>query len=405
MLSLSMIVRNEEDKLEACLASVKGFADEMVVVDTGSSDGTIAVAENAGARVERMDWPGDFAPARNRALDFLNGDWVLVLDADEQLRPEVIPSLKALMERPEVLVINLLRYEVGAAMAPYSCVSRLFRRHPGISWSRPYHSMIDDSVQRLLETEPQWTIADCSEPAIVHDGYRPELLAGTDKADRLRQAMERELEAHPGDPYASAKLGGLLISEGRHDEAIALLRRGLEQADTHNPPLQGAERFELLVHLALAITPSDPQEAITRYRDALMIRLDPRIRLGAQLNLAVRLMEQGELEEAIKLTRTATNAAPEVALGWYNLGLMQRQNGDIGAALQAYKQALERAPDNASCHQNMAVAQLLGGNIDAARDSFRRAIQLLHQQGQTDAAAQLRERAQAIVKLDIEVLS
>ena len=92
-------------------------------------------------------------------------------------------------------------------------------------------------------------------------------------------------------------------------------------------------------------------------------------------------------------------------MGWYNLGLMQRQNGDIGAALQAYEQALERAPDNASCHQNMAVAQLLGGNIDAARDSFRRAIQLLHQQGQTDAAAQLRERAQAIVNLDIEVLS
>ncbi len=402
MLSLSMIVRNEEDKLEACLASVKGFADEMVVVDTGSSDGTIAVAENAGARVERMDWPGDFAPARNRALDFLNGDWVLVLDADEQLRPEVIPSLKALMERPEVLVINLLRYEVGAAMAPYSCVSRLFRRHPGISWSRPYHSMIDDSVQRLLETEPQWTIADCSEPAIVHDGYGPELLAGTDKADRLRQAMERELEAHPGDPYASAKLGGLLISEGRHDEAIALLRRGLEQADTHNPPLQGAERFELLVHLALAITPSDPQEAITRYRDALMIRLDPRIRLGAQLNLAVRLMEQGELEEAIKLTRTATNAAPEVALGWYNLGLMERRRGDIAAALEAYRRALALNPTSAECNQNFAVALLMGGDIEGARAGFRQAIALLEAQGRSDDARQLRSNAEAIVKLDAE---
>ena len=109
MLSLSMIVRNEEARLANCLASVEGFADEIVVVDTGSIDGTVAIAEQAGARIEQMEWPGDFAPARNHALKFLTGDWVLVLDADEQLRPEVIPSLKALMAQPDVLVINLLR--------------------------------------------------------------------------------------------------------------------------------------------------------------------------------------------------------------------------------------------------------------------------------------------------------
>ena len=84
----SMIVRDEEARLGECLRSVQGFADEMVVVDTGSTDATVAIAEAAGARVEQIPWPGDFAPARNQALEFLNGDWVLVLDADEQLRPE-----------------------------------------------------------------------------------------------------------------------------------------------------------------------------------------------------------------------------------------------------------------------------------------------------------------------------
>ena len=146
MLSLSMIVRDEEARLGECLRSVQGFADEMVVVDTGSTDATVAIAEAAGARVEQIPWPGDFAPARNQALEFLNGDWVLVLDADEQLRPEAIPALKALMAQPDVLVINLLRYEVGAAMAPYSSVSRLFRRHPSIRWSR--HVPLDDRRQR-----------------------------------------------------------------------------------------------------------------------------------------------------------------------------------------------------------------------------------------------------------------
>ena len=100
MLSFSMIVRNEEARLAGCLASVRELANEMVVVDTGSTDATIAVAEAAGARVEQVEWPGDFAPARNTALTFLKGDWVLVLDADEQLRPEVIPSLRALMAHP-----------------------------------------------------------------------------------------------------------------------------------------------------------------------------------------------------------------------------------------------------------------------------------------------------------------
>ncbi|WP_028952924.1 glycosyltransferase [Synechococcus sp. CC9616] len=397
MLSLSMIVRNEEARLAACLASVKGLADELVVVDTGSTDGTIAVAEAAGARVERIEWPGDFAPARNRAMDFLSGDWVLVLDADEQLRPEVIPSLKALMAQPDVLVINLLRYELGAAMAPYSNVSRLFRRHPGIRWSKPYHSMIDDSVQVLLEQETHWRIADCREPAILHDGYRPELLAGTDKAERLRQAMQSELERHPGDPYASAKLGGLLISDGQLQEAVALLRRALDQDS-----MQDGERYELLLHLALAVTPSEPGEAIALYRKALEISLDTRITLGARLNLAARLMEQGDLEEAINLTRIATQRAPEVALGWYNLGLMHRRRGDISAALQAYEQALQLDPDNAACHQNHAVALLMGGDIEGARQGFRNAIAQLDHQGRTDEAQNLRQTAGQIVKLDVE---
>ena len=154
MLSFSIIVRNEESRLAGSLASLRELADEMVVVDTGSTDATITVAEAAGARVEQVEWPGDFARARNTALTFLKGDWVLVLDADEQLRPEVIPSLKALMAQPDVLVINLLRYEVGAAMAPYSSVRRLFRPHPAIRLSRPYHSVIDDSVCELLDSKP-----------------------------------------------------------------------------------------------------------------------------------------------------------------------------------------------------------------------------------------------------------
>ena len=116
-------------------------------------------------------------------------------------------------------------------------------------------------------------------------------------------------------------------------------------------------------------------------------------------------MEQGDLEEAISLTQTAAQRAPEVALTWYNLGLMQRRRGDLAEALEAYGRALTLDPNNAECHQNNAVAQLLGGNIDASRSSFIRAINLLQAQGSGDAAEQLREKVRGIVKLEEEAVA
>ena len=312
MLSLSMIVRDEEARIEDCLRSVKGFADEMVLLDTGSVDGTIARAEACGARVERMDWPGDFAPARNAALELVKGDWVLVLDADEELRSEAIPQLKALMAQPDVLVINLLRHELGAAMAPYSNVSRLFRRHPEIRWSKPYHSMIDESVDALLKQEPGWRIANCTEPALLHEGYRPDLLAGSDKADRLRQSMESWLKDQPNDPYACAKLGALEVSDGNRDRGLSLLRHGLEQLPEGDG--SSAERYELLLNLGIALASDDSEAAVKCYREALQQPLETRLSLGARLNLAALLMQRNELEEAIQLTKTACQRAPEVAL-------------------------------------------------------------------------------------------
>jgi glycosyltransferase involved in cell wall biosynthesis len=190
MLSLAMLARDEADRIEASLTSVADLVDEMVVLDTGSSDDTIAIARRCGAVVHQMAWPGDFAPARNRCLELVQGDWVLVLDADERLRPEAIPPLRALIAEPDLLVVTLLRQELGAAQSPYSSVSRLFRRHPAIRWSGRYHAMVDDSVAALQAAEPHWRIAQCPEPALLHSGYGAAFLADGSKARRLRQAME-----------------------------------------------------------------------------------------------------------------------------------------------------------------------------------------------------------------------
>jgi tetratricopeptide (TPR) repeat protein len=406
-LSLSMIVRDEAERLERCLASVAGFVDEMVVVDTGSRDATPAIAARCGARVHRLPWPGDFAPARNAALDLVRGDWVLVLDADEQLLEAARAPLQRLMEAPDLLVVNLLRLEQGADQSPYSSVSRLFRRHPAIRWSRPYHSMIDDSVLELLKEQPHWRIADCGTPALLHDGYRPELLAGSDKAARLRQAMEAELARQPGDPYACAKLGGLELSEGRVDRAIGLLETGLNRCPAEAIP----ERYELLLHLALAVTSCRPERAETLYRQALDLPLEPRLTLGARLNLAGLLAgrdtgpeaggeRNARLAQAARLCKEATVAAPELATTWFRLGQVERQRGHLDAAIAAYRHAVELAPEQPEPQQNLAAALLLAGDIVAARAGFRRTLALLESRGDSDQAASLRERVAGLVKLD-----
>ncbi|MFN9547960.1 MAG: glycosyltransferase [Cyanobacteriota bacterium] len=391
-----MIVRDEADALAACLASVRGFVDEMVVVDTGSEDDTVAIARAAGAVVHHLPWPGDFAAARNAALRWVQGDWVLVLDGDERLRPEAIAPLRQAMAEPDGLLITLLRQECGALQSPYSSVSRLFRRHPALQWSRAYHALVDDSVEALLAREPHWRLLHCPVPALLHEGYRPERIQRGEKARRLKRAMEAELRRDPSDPYTCAKLGGLEISGGNHGRGVALLQRGL----AHCPPEAHPERYELLLHLALALAKSDPTAAVALYRRALALPLDPRLTLAARLNLAAFLREDGQEGEAVVLAREATRIAPELAHGWLHLGLSLRRGGDLAAAIEAYRRALQLEPTRAEVHQNLAVALLLFGDVLGARQHFREAIGLLRAQGRSDDAEALQRRAAGLVKLE-----
>ena len=107
LLSLCLIVRDEAERIGRCLDAALPIADEIVVVDTGSTDGTAAIAEAKGARVVPFVWIDDFAAARNAALDAARGDWILMLDADEVLerpRPARLRTLLAEARDPAFTV-------------------------------------------------------------------------------------------------------------------------------------------------------------------------------------------------------------------------------------------------------------------------------------------------------------
>jgi tetratricopeptide (TPR) repeat protein len=106
-LSLSMIVKNEAHNLGKCLESVKGLADEMIVIDTGSDDATAAIAQSHGAKVDRFTWTGSFADARNFSLSLCTCEWILVLDADEMLDAKERQTIRQAIQSQEIMGYRL----------------------------------------------------------------------------------------------------------------------------------------------------------------------------------------------------------------------------------------------------------------------------------------------------------
>jgi tetratricopeptide (TPR) repeat protein len=208
--------------------------------------------------------------------------------------------------------------------------------------------------------------------------------------------MEAELLRNPADPYTCAKLGGLEISMGNRERGVALLRQGLESCPKEAHP----ERYELLLHLALALGNGDPAGTGKLYREALSLPLDPRLTLAARLNLASLLLQQGQTVESVAVGREATRIAPELARGWLHLALSLRRSGDLPGAIAAYHQALAIEPDQSEGHQNLGLALLLSGDVMGARRHLQQAINLLNAQGRSGEADALRRSAGTLVKLE-----
>lgn len=384
-LSFCMIVKNEEASLPSCLASVKDIVDEMVVLDTGSTDQTVKIAREFGARVHHFKWCNDFSAARNESLKYVHGDWVLVLDADEQLKPEIVPQLRLAIQNERHLVVNLIRQEVGASQSPYSLVSRLFRRHSAVHFSRPYHSMVDDSVSELLQREPEWQIVSLPDVAILHYGYQPGAIASRDKFARAQAAMEGFLAIHPTDSYACSKLGALYVQTGQLSQGIELLERGL---GSEGILIDASVLYELHYHLGNAYTRlRNLAQAKVHYQAAIQQMILPKLKIGAYNNLASILMTNGDLIGAREAYEITLQIDPNFAVGMYNLGMTLKAMGDLVEAINAYRQAIQLNPNYAEAYQNLGVVLLKVGNVPESLAAFRQAIKL-HQLCNNSAEAE-----------------
>jgi glycosyltransferase involved in cell wall biosynthesis len=401
-LSLCMIVKDEAASLPLCLESVKDVVDEMIVLDTGSTDDTVSIAESFGAQVQHFTWNNDFSAARNAALKAVTGDWVLVLDADERLTQDVVPFMQQAMQEQNALVVNLVRKEIGAVQSPYSLMSRLFRKHDAIHFTRPYHAIVDDSVMELLKQESHWRIIELPKVAILHDGYQPDTIASRNKVERAQSAMAAFLAEHPDDPYACSKLGALYVQTGAFDQGIQLLERGLHRVltpDASSRTLytslfntsQAPLLFELHYHLGLAYTRiRQPAQAEHHYRLAVQQPVLNPLKLGAYNNLGTLLQTKGDLNGAKGAYAACVEIDPKFVTVHYNLGMVFKALGQFSEAIEQYQKAIDLRPNYAEAYQNLGVVLLKIGKNAEAMSALQRAIDL-HQQQNPQEAARLRQ--------------
>ncbi|MGO9314309.1 MAG: glycosyltransferase [Syntrophobacteraceae bacterium] len=410
LISLCMIVKNEEKNLPRCLESVCGLVDEMVVLDTGSEDNTVSIARSCGAKVFSFPWTGDFAEARNESLRHAAGNWIIFLDADERLntfgardclrKAASIPGADAFA----VPIINA--GPVGKVASTVGRAVRLFRNLPDIRFSGRVHETVD---RFLIESGSKVYHADFE---IEHFGYalEPDTVRG--KYERNLDLLKKELAEDPGNGHARYHLGLTCVALEREEEArqafdLALCGKGLTPSleamilnmkSYHHlrtgeidqaleaacrslsvAPLQNMARllkglglfqkqahFEALPLLLqayrfLSLPPKDRRSDIS-FEDSLD-------KIDLVEIIGVCFTETGRFSEAIPFLKLTVRLKPGPA-AFERLGVCFLNSGNFPAALEYLQKARDGVPEPDSLALPLAFASLKTGDLAAAAQYF-----------------------------------
>ncbi len=228
------IVKNEAAALQRSLASIKSQVDEVVVVDTGSTDHTIVAAQAAGARIYHFPWQDDFAAARNFALTKLSGDWVVFLDADEYFSEATVGNLRKLIEAQDrdinLLLVNRQDVDTDGQILMNLYVPRIFRIRDDLR----YVGAIHEELRQAGEIVTGIACVKMQDLNLIHTGYAG--AAGITKARRNLTLLQREMakssrpEVYYG--YLAEAYDGLNDRENAMKYAYLDIARG-RQAETY----------------------------------------------------------------------------------------------------------------------------------------------------------------------------
>ena len=245
MLSICLIVKNEENNIGRCLSSLSQITNkQIIIVDTGSTDRTKIIANQYQAEIIDHKWNNDFSDARNIAMEYARGDWVLILDADEELAPNSYQNLKTDIMRPNIIGYRLPLENVGSPLHGVNYVPRLFRNAPGLYFIGKIHETIYAS---LLVAGEQWNMEQgMGSTRILHHGYQPDQIKIKDKIKRNLELYEDALTELPDEPSILMNYAHDLNYDGQTEKSYEIFKKIhgiLEQHKTEDITPEVREQF------------------------------------------------------------------------------------------------------------------------------------------------------------------
>ena len=345
-ISLCMIVKNEQTFLGPCLNSIKNFVDEIIVVDTGSTDRSADIAKIFGAQVFNEPWRDDFSYARNISLEKAHGDWIFILDADEVIAPQDFGTLRAMIrsdrDHPKAYSIQTRNYvnlantmdwhhndrsypqqEAGIGWFPTSKV-RLFPNRSGIRFEYPVHEMVDEKIKAAAIP-----IRPCPIP-VHHYGHLNEAKSRL-KAEVYFKLGYAKLDQLGSDCSAIRELAVQAGQLGRWQQAVDLWQRLLdEHPDYHEACANLAGAYWQLGNYELGVDFANKA-----------IRVNPAIREG-HYNLAVNLIMKRQVEEAASILQKLTMEHPQYLPAKFMLSAAMSILGDRKSGREGFSD-LEKA--------------------------------------------------------------
>jgi tetratricopeptide (TPR) repeat protein len=373
-----MITKDEEDFLSQCLDSVKTLVDEIVIVDTGSTDRTIEIAQGHGAKIYQHPWEDDFSKHRNQSISYATGEWILIMDADEVVAKRDMDRIKRVLETVRAdgffltlrnyestsnlanLTLNPGDYEEGVGFPGFiaSDLIRLFRNDPLIYFTGQVHETVTQSIAQSKKTTFNTGIP-------IHH-------YGKVRGDRIKRKQDsyltlgvKRLNENPDDPIAYKGLADQLLELGLPQEALDIANRGLAVFP---------DMLDLHFNRGLALDRLDRQnEAEKEYLWVLSRQSD---HLGACHNLAQIHISENRVEEAIRLLNRGIDLGLRHPGMFFLLGRVYYAAGNWENGLIHFDRALEMQPDcpNVNCHR--AVVLLNRGMYPAALKALEREIEI-----------------------------
>jgi tetratricopeptide (TPR) repeat protein len=357
--SAALIVRNESAYIEDCLKSLTGLVDEIVVVDTGSTDDTVEKAHQFPVKLHSFEWRQDFSAARNYALDRATGDWILYIDADERLE---VPDRDAWRD---VLADKnkagwRLRFHQRVGWTPYMEL-RLFRNDPRIRFRGVIHECMRHGVDAVCR-EDGLEIGSCN-VALHHFGYEG---GQGHKVSRNVPLLREYLSKDPNRVYCWWHLGQMLMAAGDEAGAAEAWENGIAAARRHGATRDMTHALPFFSLTLLEAAQNKPvndllEEGIARFPDQLALRW-----LAAK-----HAVEEGKGEAARKDLEELAAIDPDTFVDprvCYNktlfthkvpetLALCHFRAGRFREAAEWYRRAASGAPDPRACEVRAQLAE------------------------------------------------